>query len=87
MGVHNLLCEIGQALVCRNGSLQGTDSIKPSHVAQQVLSNNSLWLGNPKRHCIPVVASPVMCRYLETCNHSTAQHSDVLKISSTLWHV
>ena len=34
--------KLAKLLVCRNGSLQGTVSIKPSHVSQQVLSNDSL---------------------------------------------
>ena len=54
--------KLARLLVCRNGSLQGTVSIKPSHIAQQVLNNSTLWLGNLKRHCIPVVASSVICR-------------------------
>ena len=36
--------KLAMLLVCRNESLQGTVSSKPSHVSQHVLSNDSLAL-------------------------------------------
>ena len=39
-----LKSKLARLLVCRNGSLQGIVPIKPNHVSQHVLSNDSLAL-------------------------------------------
>ena len=54
-------------LLCSNGSLQGTVSVNPGHVAQQVQSTNSLRLGNPKNHWTPVVGCG-FCNMLHVCH-------------------
>ena len=64
--VLRIICEIGQAF----GMLQWKPATHCWHQAQSFCSNNSPWLGNPKRHRIPGVAASIMCRLPWTCDHS-----------------